>query len=285
MKLNHIERANILVQALPYIQQYSGKTIVVKYGGNAMINEDLKQGVINDLILMKCVGINVVVVHGGGPDISSFLKKINKESTFINGLRYTDEETIDIVQMVLGGKVNKDLVKLIEGYGGKAIGLCGIDGSMIKAKKLSSEIDLGNVGEITKVNTEIIERTLADGYIPIIGSIALGEDGKVYNINADTCAAKIASALKAESLMLLTDVPGVMRDPKDPSTLISELRLHEIPKLHLENVIQGGMIPKIGCCMESVRMGVKKAHIIDGRVEHSLILELFSDEGIGTMIY
>ncbi|MEQ8153280.1 MAG: acetylglutamate kinase [Clostridiaceae bacterium] len=284
--MHHSERANILVQALPYIQQYSGKTIVVKYGGNAMINEDLKQGVINDLVLMKCVGINVVVVHGGGPDISSFLKKVNKESKFVNGLRYTDDETMEIVQMVLGGKVNKDLVKLIEGFGGKAIGLCGMDGSMIKAKKLvKDDVDLGNVGEITKINTEIIERTIADGYIPVIGSVALGDDGKVYNINADTCAAKISAAIKAESLLLLTDVPGVMRDPKDPSTLISELRLHEIPRLHLDNVITGGMIPKIGCCIEAVRKGVGKAHIIDGRVPHSLILELFSDEGIGTMIY
>jgi len=284
--VHHSERANILVQALPYIQQYSGKTIVVKYGGNAMINEDLKQGVINDLVLMKCVGINVVVVHGGGPDISSFLKKVNKESKFVNGLRYTDDETMEIVQMVLGGKVNKDLVKLIEGFGGKAIGLCGMDGSMIKAKKLvKDDVDLGNVGEITKINTEIIERTIADGYIPVIGSVALGDDGKVYNINADTCAAKISAAIKAESLLLLTDVPGVMRDPKDPSTLISELRLHEIPRLHLDNVITGGMIPKIGCCIEAVRKGVGKAHIIDGRVPHSLILELFSDEGIGTMIY
>lgn len=283
--MNHSERANILVQALPYIQQYKGKTVVVKYGGNAMTSDELREGVISDLVLMKYVGINVVVVHGGGPHISSYLKKINKESVFIDGLRYTDDETMDIVQMVLGGKVNKDLVNLIEGSGGKAIGLCGMDGSMIKAKKTSSEVDLGNVGEITSINTEIIENSLANGYIPVIGSVALGESNKVYNINADTCASKIASALKAENLILLTDVPGVMIDPKDPSTLISELRLHEIPRLYMDDIIKGGMIPKINCCVESVRMGVKKAQIIDGRIPHSLILELFSKEGIGTMIY
>ncbi|WP_315115224.1 acetylglutamate kinase [Clostridium intestinale] len=283
--MNYNERANILVQALPYIQQYKGKTVVVKYGGNAMISDELREGVIADLVLMNYVGINVVVVHGGGPHISSYLKKINKESVFIDGLRYTDDETMDIVQMVLGGKVNKDLVKLIEASGGKAIGLSGMDGSMIQAKKISSEVDLGNVGEITKINTEIIKNSIANGYIPVIGSIATGEENKVYNINADTCASKIASALKAENLILLTDVPGVMLDPKESSTLISELRLHEIPRLYMDNVIKGGMIPKVNCCVESVRMGVKKAQIIDGRVPHALILELFSKDGIGTMIY
>lgn len=280
------DRAKVLVQALPYLQEYYGKTIVVKYGGNAMISEDLQESVIDDLVLMKCVGINVVVVHGGGPHINEFLNKIGKKSKFINGLRYTDKETIDIVQMVLGGKVNKDLVSLIENRGGKAIGLCGIDGSMLVAKKLDNDVDLGYVGDITHVNTEPILNAINSGYIPVIGSIALGEDGNdVYNINADTCAAKVAAALKAEKLILLTDVKGVLRDSKDESTLISVLRLHEIPKLYLDKIIVGGMIPKIDCCVESIRMGVQKAHILDGRVQHALLLELFSQDGIGTMIY
>ncbi|WP_410171515.1 acetylglutamate kinase [Clostridium tyrobutyricum] len=283
--LNHNEIGSVLAESLPYIQKYRGKTLVVKYGGNAMINEDLKKYVINDLILMKCVGINLVVVHGGGPLISSYLKKLNKESKFINGLRYTDDETMDIVQMVLCGKVNKDLVNLVESCGGKAIGLCGIDGSLLKAKKISSDVDLGHVGEITEVNTEIIKNCMDNGYIPIVSSVALGYDSEVYNVNADTCAFKIASALKAEKLILLTDVPGVMEDVNNPSTLISKLNLEEIKKLYKDNIINGGMIPKINCCTESIKAGVRRAHIIDGRIPHSLLLELFSKQGIGTMIY
>ena len=284
--MNYTQHANILVQALPYIQEYYGKTIVIKYGGNAMINDNLTQTVINDIILMKCIGINPIVVHGGGPDISNTLSKMNHESKFINGLRYTDETTITVAQMVLAGKVNKDLVKLIEKDGGKAIGLSGIDGSLIKAKKLKGEVDLGYVGEITSVNTELLNLAMNSGFIPVVSSIAIGEnDNNSYNINADTCASKIASALKAEKLILLTDVPGVMTDPSDSSTLISTLRLHQIPKLTVDKVINGGMIPKINCCVESVRMGVKKAHIIDGRIEHSLLLELLSENGIGTEIY
>lgn len=284
--MNHTERANVLVQALPYIQKYYGKTIVVKYGGNAMISDELRETVINDIILMKCVGIQPVVVHGGGPNISTFLKRLGEESKFINGLRYTDETTIDVVQMVLGGKVNKDLVSLLEKAGGKAIGLCGMDGSLLKAKKLEGTVDLGYVGEVTSVNTDIIQMSLSSGYIPVIGSVALGEnDNKLYNINADTCAAKIASALKAEKLILLTDVAGVSMNPDDPSSHISVLRLHQIPKLYVEKVITGGMIPKIDCCVEAIRMGVERAHILDGRVPHSLLLELFSRRGIGTMIY
>jgi acetylglutamate kinase len=284
--LNTNERAEVLVHALPYIQRYYGKIIVVKYGGNAMISEELRETVINDIILMKCVGIEPVVVHGGGPDISDFLNRLGEKSEFINGLRYTDENTIDIVQMVLGGKVNKNLVSLIEKFGGKAIGLCGMDGSLLKARKLKTDVDLGYVGEITKVNTEVIKMAISSGYIPVIGSIALGEeDNKPYNINADICASKIAAALKAEKLMLLTDVPGVLMDPKDPSSLLSVLRMHQIPKLCLEGVIQGGMIPKIDCCVEAIRMGVERALIIDGRIPHSILLELFSPEGIGTMIY
>ena len=284
MDLN--ERAEILVQSLPYIQHYNGKIIVVKYGGNAMISDELRETVINDIVLMKCIGFKPIVVHGGGPYISSFLDKLGEKSEFINGLRYTDKKTMEVVQMVLGGKVNKDLVTLIEKSGGKAIGLCGLDGSLLKAKKLESEVDLGYVGEVTSVNTEAITMALDSGYIPVIGSMAIGEDGNdLYNINADTCAAKIASALKAEKLILLTDVAGVLKDPKDPNSLLSVLRLHEIPKLTLQGVIKGGMIPKIQCCVESVRMGVERAHIIDGRVPHSLLLELFSNDGIGTMIY
>lgn len=284
--MNYTQHANILVQALPYIQEYYGKTIVIKYGGNAMINDNLTQTVINDIILMKCIGINPIVVHGGGPDISNTLSKMNHESKFINGLRYTDETTITVAQMVLAGKVNKDLVKLIEKDGGKAIGLSGIDGSLIKAKKLKGEVDLGYVGEITSVNTKLLNLAMNSGFIPVVSSIAIGEnDNNSYNINADTCASKIASALKAEKLILLTDVPGVMTNPSDSSTLISTLRLHQIPKLTVDKVINGGMIPKINCCVESVRMGVKKAHIIDGRIEHSLLLELLSENGIGTEIY
>lgn len=284
--MDHNERAEILVQALPYIQKYYGKIIVVKYGGNAMISEELRETVINDIILMKCVGIEPVVVHGGGPDISSFIKRLGQKSEFINGLRYTDENTMETVQMVLGGKVNKNLVSLIERFGGKAIGLCGMDGSLLKAKKLESDVDLGYVGEVTEVNTDVLKMAMNSGYIPVVGSVALGEDdNKTYNINADICASKIASALKAERLMLLTDVRGVLMNPDDPSSLLSVLRLHQIPKLCIQGVIKGGMIPKIDCCVEAVRMGVEKATIIDGRIPHSLILELFSDEGIGTMIY
>ncbi|MEE0932965.1 MAG: acetylglutamate kinase [Clostridium sp.] len=284
--MNYTQHANILIQALPYIQEYYGKTIVIKYGGNAMINDELTKTVINDIILMKCIGINPIIVHGGGPDISNTLSQMNHESKFINGLRYTDEITITVAQMVLAGKVNKDLVKLIEKNGGKAIGLSGIDGSLIKAKKLTNDIDLGFVGEITSVNTELLNLSMNSGYIPVVSSIAIGEnDTNSYNINADTCASKIASALKAEKLILLTDVPGVMTNPDDSSTLISTLRLHQIPKLTVDKVIKGGMIPKINCCVESVRMGVKKAHIIDGRIKHSILLELLSKKGIGTEIY
>ena len=284
--MNYTQHANVLVQALPYIQEYYGKTIVIKYGGNAMINDELTKTVINDISLMKCIRINPIIVHGGGPDITNTLAKMNYKSKFINGLRYTDETTISVAQMVLAGKVNKDLVKLIEINGGKALGLSGIDGSLIKAKKLEKDVDLGYVGEITSVNTDLLKIAMDSGYIPVISSIAIGEsDSNSYNINADTCASKIAASLKAEKLILLTDVPGVMTDPSDPSTLISTLRLHQIPKLTVDKIIKGGMIPKINCCVESVRLGVKKAHIIDGRTPHSILLELLSEKGIGTEIY
>ncbi|MEY7999971.1 acetylglutamate kinase [Clostridium sp. Mt-5] len=282
--MDYNEVAKVLAESLPYIQKYRGKTIVVKYGGSVMKDEELKRCVINDLVLMKCVGINIVVVHGGGPFISSHLKKLNKKSIFIDGLRYTDDETMDIVQMVLCGKVNKDLVNLIESYGGKSIGLCGIDGAMIEAKKVSSKMDLGRVGEIVNVNTEIINNSIDNGYIPVISSVARGDSGELYNINADTCTFRIAAALKAQNLILLTDVPGVMKDSEDPSTLISELKLKDIPKVYESNIIKGGMIPKVNCCVEAIKCGVKSAHIIDGRVPHCLLVELFSKSGIGTMI-
>ncbi|WP_294169387.1 acetylglutamate kinase [uncultured Clostridium sp.] len=284
--MNYKEHAKVLTQALPYIQTLAGKIVVIKYGGNAMTSEELRQSVATDIVLLQCVGIKPVIVHGGGPDISKFLNKIGQESKFINGLRYTDKDTMEIVQMVLGGKVNKNIVSLIESVGGKAIGLSGIDGSFIKARKLENDVDLGYVGEITSIDTKMIENTIDSGYIPVIGSVAVGENStQAYNINADTCAAKIAAALKAEKILLLTNVPGLMKDAKDTSTLISTLRLHEVKKLQADKIIQGGMIPKIDCCVEAIRMGVKTAHIIDGTLEHSILLELLSKEGIGTMIY
>ncbi len=279
------DQTSILVQALPYIQKYTGKTIVIKYGGNAMINEELKAAVISDIVLLTCVGIKVVLVHGGGPEINDMLKKIGKESKFINGLRYTDEETIDIVQMVLCGKVNKDLVSLIDGAGGKAIGICGLDNGLIKAKKLvENGVDYGFVGEITEVNAELVTTITDKGLIPVIATVASGENGEVYNINADTAAAKIAAALKAERLLSLTDVRGVLRDAKDESTLINEINVSDVPRLVKQEILTGGMIPKIDCCVEAIRQGVKNAVIIDGRVPHSILIEMFSDEGSGTMM-
>lgn len=283
--MENSKKAEILAKALPYMQQHKAKTIVVKYGGNAMLDQSLKETVINDLVLMKYVGINLVVVHGGGPEINDLLKRVNKESKFINGLRYTDKETMDIVQMVLAGKINKDLTAMIYKKGGKAIGLCGIDGNMLQAKKLETDDDLGFVGEISKVDTDIINSSINAGYIPVISSIALGEDKEtVYNINADTAASSIASALNAEKLILLTDVAGVLTDPSDSSTLISQLDLNGISQLTSNGVLTGGMIPKVKCCSDAIKAGVQRAHIIDGRVQHSLLLELFTDKGIGTMI-
>ncbi len=284
--MNYKEHAKVLTQALPYIQSLAGKIVIIKYGGNAMTSDELRQSVATDIVLLQCVGVKPVIVHGGGPDISKFLNKIGQESKFINGLRYTDKDTMEIVQMVLGGKVNKNIVSLIESVGGKAIGLSGIDGSFIKAKKLECDVDLGFVGEITSIDTKIINNAIDSGYIPVIGSVAISEDrSQTYNINADICASKLASALKAEKLLLLTNVPGLMRDITDPYTLISTLRLHEVKKLQADKIIQGGMIPKIDCCVEAIRMGVKTSHIIDGTLPHSILLELLSNEGIGTMIY
>lgn len=286
MAFSLTERAQILNEALPYIQQFNQKTIVVKYGGNAMISEELRQAVISDIVLLKLVGINVVVVHGGGPEISDMLKKTGKESRFVNGLRYTDAETMDIVQMILCGKVNKDLVAMLEAQGGHAIGLCGMDGQLLQAEKLCEDgVDYGYVGQITAVEPKPMFDAIANGMIPVVASVAYGVDGaKCYNINADTAAAKIAAAMGAEKLILLTDVRGLMRDVHDESTLLSRVRCSEIPPLVREGVIQGGMIPKIQCCVEAVRQGVKAAQILDGRIPHSILIELLSDAGIGTMI-
>lgn len=283
--MDNNKRAKVLVQAMPYIKKYTGETVVVKYGGNAMLNEDLKNAVMSDICLMQLVGINVVLVHGGGPEINHMLEKTGKKSEFKNGLRVTDKETIDIVQQVLAGKVNKSLVQLLSKSGGRAVGLCGLDGRMLMAEKLSSGVDLGFVGEVTQVNTEIITDSIANGYIPVISTIAGGFDGEVYNINADLAAAQIAAKLNAKKLILMTDIRGLLRDVKDENSLISVVNVSEVKSLKKEGIISGGMIPKIDCCVEAVRMGVKRAHIIDGRIEHSILLELFSDEGIGTMFY
>ncbi len=284
MPYSQVDRATILAEALPHIQKFNGKTVVVKYGGNAMISQELRHAVISDIILLNLVGIRVVMVHGGGPEISEMLKKVGKESKFVDGLRYTDQETMDIVQQVLCGRVNKNLVATVNRMGGRAMGLCGMDGGMLKAKVLDGG-KYGLVGEITRADPRPVAHILTDGYIPVIATVAQGEDGEtVYNINADTAAAKLAVALRADRLLLLTDVPGLLRDPKDESTLISELQLSLVPALVREGVITGGMIPKIECCVEAVRSGVRAATILDGRVPHSILIELLSDRGIGTML-
>ena len=283
MSFNEVDRAQVLAEALPYIQKFYGKTIVVKYGGNAMISQELRHAVISDIVLLSLVGIRVVVVHGGGPEISGMLKKVGKESKFVDGLRYTDEETMDIVQQVLCGQVNKDLVVTLNRTGGRALGLCGMDGGMFQAKKLDEKYGL--VGEIRHVDPRPVTDALSNGYIPVVSTVAQGMDAEVsYNVNADTAAAKLAVALGAEKLILLTDVRGLLRDPKDENTLISELQLSSVPALVREGVITGGMIPKVDCCVEAVRSGVKSAVILDGRVEHSILIELLSDAGIGTML-
>ena len=281
MVLSNAERAEVLIRALPYIQKYSNKIIVVKYGGNAMINEDLKKAVMGDLVLLSLIGIKVVLVHGGGPEINDMLKRVGKKSEFVNGLRVTDEETVDIVQMVLAGKVNKSLVNLLQNTSGKAIGLCGTDGHLIEAKQLDPQ--LGYVGEITKVDTTTITDLLEKGYIPVVSTIGCDCEGNVYNINADTAAARIAGELKAESLISMTDIAGILRDKDDVSTLIPKILVSEAPQLMREGIISGGMIPKVECCIEAIRRGVKKVFIIDGRVPHSIIIETLTDEGIGTM--
>ena len=282
MSYSHVERAQVLAEALPYIQTYYGKTVVVKYGGNAMISEALRQAVISDIILLHLVGIRVVVVHGGGPEITDMLRKIGKTSRFVDGLRYTDEETMDIVQQVLCGKVNKNLVATLNRMGGKAIGLCGMDAGLFQAKMLDEKYGL--VGEITQVDPRLVVDALEDGYIPVVSTVAQGVDADTaYNINADTAAAKLAVALGAEKLILLTDVRGLLRDPGDEGTLLRVVELSQVPGLIKDGVIQGGMIPKVDCCVEAVRSGVKRTQILDGRIPHSILIEMLTDEGIGTM--
>lgn len=287
-KVTNPVRAEILVQALPYIQEFMGKTIVVKYGGNAMINAELKAAVIQDLVLMSCVGIRTVLVHGGGPEIESLLKKTGKESRFVKGLRYTDEETMEAVQMVLCGKVNKDIVALIQRAGGRAIGLCGLDGGLLRARRLRlGGEDLGLVGDIVKVESAPLLDVLAKNYVPVVSTVALGvEDaaGEALNVNADTAAAALAAALGAEKLVLMTDVVGILRDIHNMDSLIKQASLADLDCLVAEGVVSKGMIPKVECCRTALSGGVRKAHIIDGRVPHSLLVELFTDEGVGTMI-
>ena len=283
MSFSEVDRAKVLAEALPYIQKYYGKTVVVKYGGNAMISDELRQAVISDIILLHLVGIRVVVVHGGGPEITEMLNKIGKESRFVDGLRYTDEETMEVVQQVLCGKVNKNLVATLNRMGGKAVGLCGMDAGLFQAKKLDEKYGL--VGEISAVEPQMVVDALKDGYIPVVSTVAQGIDGEnSYNINADTAAAKLATALKAEKLILLTDVRGLMMDPKNENTLLPVVRLSQVPGLVQDGVIKGGMIPKVECCVEAVRSGVENAIILNGRIPHSILIELLSDEGIGTML-
>ena len=280
---SHEQQAKVLAEALPYIQKFTGKTVVVKYGGNAMISDDLRHAVMSDIVLLSLVGIHVVVVHGGGPEINEMLSKVNKQSKFVDGLRYTDEETMDIVQQVLCGRVNKNLVATLNRMGGKALGLCGLDGGLLQAVKKDARYGL--VGEIKAVNPAPVQDVLDRGYIPVISTVAMGVDGETsYNINADTAAAKLAVALGAEKLILLTDVRGILRDPSDEDTLIHVVRMSEVPMLIKDGIIKGGMIPKLECCVEAVRSGVSRAHILDGRVPHSILIEILSDQGIGTML-
>ena len=275
------ERAEILVQALPYIRKYTGKIVVIKYGGNAMTSESLKQQVMEDIVLLRLVGVNVVLVHGGGPEINDLMKRLGKVPEFVDGLRVTDKETVDIVQMVLAGKINKSLVGLLESKGARAIGLSGIDDKLIEAK--CKDQRLGFVGEIIEINPESIYDLLAKNYIPVISTVACGQDGETYNINGDTAAAYIAGALKAERLIMMTDIAGILRNPADPATLIPQLTVKEAHGLRESGVISGGMIPKAECCIKAITEGVNKVIIMDGRVPHSILIELLTDEGAGTM--
>ena len=280
---SHEQQAQTLVEALPYIQKFTGKTIVVKYGGNAMISDELRKAVMSDIILLNLVGIRVVMVHGGGPEINDMLKKIGHQSRFVDGMRYTDEVTMEVVQSVLCGKVNKNLVAQLNRLGGRAIGLCGMDGALFQAECLDEKYGL--VGNITGVNPEPVENAMANGYIPVVSTVAQGTDAETaYNINADIAAAKLAVALQAEKLILLTDVRGLLRDPKDEETLIHVVRTEDVPGLIADGVISGGMIPKMECCVDAITGGVERVHILDGRIPHSILIELLSDEGIGTML-
>ena len=281
LNITNTQKAQILVNALPYIKRYSGKIVVVKYGGNAMINEELRKSVMRDLVLLRLIGVKVVLVHGGGPHIKEVLNKIGVESKFLNGLRVTDEETMKVVQMVLAGQVNKDLVNLIGMIGGKAIGLCGLDDQMIKVCKQSDE--LGYVGKIVDIDVSIIQDNLDKGYIPVIATVGTDMKGQSYNINADTAASKIAGALNAECMIAMTDIYGVLRDKDDPNTLITDITLEQADELEKEGIIAGGMIPKVQCCTDAIREGVKRVFIINGTVPHSILIELLTEEGLGTM--
>lgn len=276
------QRAEVLTQALPYIKRYSGKTVVIKYGGNAMVNEQLKQQVMEDITLLWLIGVKVVLVHGGGPEISELMEKLGKKAEFVDGLRVTDKETIDIVQMVLAGKVNKSLVALLETYGGKAMGISGMDGHLIDATFKDER--LGYVGKITGINKEPVEDLLEKGYIPVISTVGCDDKGNLFNINGDTAAAHIAGALNAERLIMMTDIAGILKDKDDPSTLIPNITVDEAKKLYDEGVISGGMIPKVDCCIEAINKGVENVIIMDGRVPHSILMELLTDEGAGTMV-
>ena len=279
--LTNSQRAEVLVHALPYIQQYNNKIVVVKYGGNAMINEDLKNAVMSDIVLLNLIGMKVVLVHGGGPEITETLNAVGKKTEFVNGLRVTDAETANIAMMVLAGKINKSLVNLINKYGAKALGLCGLDSQMIRAEKLDEK--LGFVGNITHINEDPILDVLNMGYIPVIATVGYDDEGNVYNINADTAAARIAGKLRAEALISMTDIDGILRDKDDPSSLIHEINASEAPQLMREGIVSGGMIPKVECCIEAIRRGVKKVFIINGKIPHSILIETMTDEGIGTM--
>ena len=277
------QRAQVLTQALPYIRQYNGKIVVVKYGGNAMVSEELREQVMEDIVLLWLVGVRVVLVHGGGPEINDMMNRLGKKPEFVDGLRVTDQETVDIVQMVLAGKVNKTLVKLLEVKGGKAMGISGMDGGLIEARMKRAE--LGYVGSITGVNIEPVMDLLEKGYIPVISTLGCDKEGNTYNINGDTAAAFIAGALGAERLIMMTDIAGVLRDKNDPNTLIPELTIGEAVKLFEEKVIAGGMIPKVECCIDAIHRGVERVIIMDGRVPHSILMEILTDEGAGTMVY
>lgn len=281
MDITNQKRASVLVQALPYIKKYVGKIVVIKYGGNAMIDEELKSKVMKDMVLLSLIGVKVVLVHGGGPEINGMLSKLGLKSEFKNGLRVTDKETVEVVQMVLAGKVNKNLVNLLEVKGGNAIGLSGLDGQMLLAEIKNP--DLGFVGEIKKVNVAPILDLLEKGYIPVISTVACDEEGNIYNVNADTAAAKIAGELKAESLISMTDIAGILKDKDDPNSLIKKISIQDADNLISEGVISGGMIPKVECCVNALKWGVNKVFIIDGRIPHSIIVEMLTDEGIGTM--
>ena len=288
------EKASILVEALPYIKKFYGRTVVIKYGGNAMINCELKQAVLTDIVLMKYVGMHPVIVHGGGPGITGMLERVGKKSEFVGGLRVTDEETMDIVEMVLVGKINKEIVGMLNNIGGKAVGLSGKDADLLVARKKYGRVpaengedevvDIGQVGAIDKVNPEIISTVIREGYIPVVAPVAAGEGGKSYNVNADSAAGALAEALQADKLIILTDVEGILADKDDTESLISTIKVGEVPDLIRKGIIQGGMIPKVECCVSAVNSGVKTTHILDGRVPHSILLEIFTDRGIGTMV-